>query len=78
MKIGGEIEAAKLVKKVAPSYPESAKVAGVQGKVVLHAVIGMDGVPGYGNVVGRQTPVEVHRPGQGGESLRRPTGEPAR
>ena len=45
MKIGGEIEAARLVKKVAPSYPESAKVAGVQGKVVLHAVIGMDGKP---------------------------------
>jgi TonB family protein len=45
VKIGGEIEAAKLVKKVAPSYPESAKAAGVQGKVVLHAVIGMDGKP---------------------------------
>ena len=45
MKIGGEIEAAKLVKKVVPSYPESAKAAGVQGKVILHAVIGMDGKP---------------------------------
>src|SRR5262249_3147391 len=45
VKIGGEIEAAKLVKKIAPSYPESAKAAGVQGKVVLHAVIGMDGKP---------------------------------
>jgi TonB family protein len=45
VKIGGEIEAAKLVKKVAPSYPESAKAAGVQGKVILHAVIGMDGRP---------------------------------
>jgi TonB family protein len=45
MKIGGEVEAAKLVKKVAPSYPESARAAGVQGKVVLHAVIGMDGKP---------------------------------
>jgi protein TonB len=45
MKIGGEIEAARLVKKVAPSYPESAKAAGGQGKVVLHAVIGMDGKP---------------------------------
>lgn len=45
VKIGGEIEAAKLVKKVAPSYPEAAKAAGVQGKVVLHAVIGMDGKP---------------------------------
>jgi TonB family protein len=45
VKIGGEIEAAKLIKKVAPSYPESAKAAGVQGQVVLHAVIGMDGKP---------------------------------
>jgi TonB family protein len=43
--VGGTAEAAKLTKKVQPIYPESAKSAGVQGTVVLHAVIGMDGKP---------------------------------
>jgi TonB family protein len=43
--VGGSVEAAKLVTKVQPVYPESAKSAGVQGTVVLHAVIGMDGKP---------------------------------
>ena len=45
LKVGGEIEASKLVTKVQPVYPEAAKSAGHQGKVVLHAVIGMDGRP---------------------------------
>jgi TonB family protein len=43
--VGGTVEAAKLIKKVQPMYPDSAKSAGVQGTVVLHAVIGMDGKP---------------------------------
>ncbi len=45
LQLGGSIEAAKLVTKVQPVYPESAKSAGVQGTVVLHAVIGLDGKP---------------------------------
>jgi len=43
--IGGGVEAAKLVNKVQPIYPKTAKSAGVQGTVVLHAVIGKDGKP---------------------------------
>ncbi|HTQ59370.1 MAG TPA: M56 family metallopeptidase [Candidatus Solibacter sp.] len=43
--IGGTVEAAKLIKRVQPIYPESAKSDGAQGTVVLHAVIGMDGKP---------------------------------
>lgn len=43
--IGGTIEAAKLIKRVQPTYPRSAKSAGISGTVVLHAVIGMDGKP---------------------------------
>ena len=43
--VGGTVEAAKLISKVPPAYPPSAKAAGVQGTVVLHAVIGMDGKP---------------------------------
>lgn len=43
--VGGTVEAAKLISRVQPVYPESAKSAGVQGTVVLHAVISMDGRP---------------------------------
>ena len=43
--LGGNLEAAKLVTKVNPIYPSSAKDAGVEGTVVLHAVIGKDGKP---------------------------------
>lgn len=45
VKLGGEVEASKIITKVQPLYPEAAKKAGVQGNVNLHAVIGMDGVP---------------------------------
>jgi TonB family protein len=45
LQIVGGVEAAKLITKVQPIYPQSAKSAGVQGTVVLHAVIGMDGKP---------------------------------
>jgi TonB family protein len=43
--IGGTVQAAKIITKVPPVYPESAKSAGISGTVVLHAVIGMDGKP---------------------------------
>lgn len=45
LSIGGNIQAAKRITKAQPVYPESAKSAGVQGTVVLHAVIGTDGKP---------------------------------
>jgi TonB family protein len=45
LRLGGEVQASKLVNKVMPVYPASAKTAGVQGTVILHAVIGMDGRP---------------------------------
>jgi TonB family protein len=45
VKLGGEVEASKVITKVQPIYPESAKSAGAQGTVNLHAVIGMNGVP---------------------------------
>jgi len=43
--VGGNVQAAKIITKVQPVYPDSAKSAGVQGTVVLHTVIGMDGKP---------------------------------
>jgi TonB family protein len=45
IRIGGNVEAAKVITKVQPIYPETAKDAGVQGTVLLHAVVGMDGRP---------------------------------
>ena len=43
LRIGGNVEAAKVLTKVQPVYPEGAKAAGAQGTVVLHAVVGKDG-----------------------------------
>lgn len=45
IRLGGSVEAAQLITKAQPVYPESAKSAGVQGTVILHAVIGTDGKP---------------------------------
>ena len=45
IRLGGNVEAAKVITKVQPIYPESAKAAGAQGTVLLHAVVGMDGKP---------------------------------
>ncbi len=43
IKVGGDAVAAKIIRKVAPVYPELAKSARVQGVVHLAAVIGKDG-----------------------------------
>ena len=45
LSIGGTIQASKIITKVQPIYPESARSAGVQGTVVLHAIISKDGKP---------------------------------
>src|SRR6266404_5198101 len=45
LRIGGNVQAARILKKVQPVYPDAAKTSGVEGTVVLHAVIGMDGKP---------------------------------
>jgi TonB family protein len=45
LSIGGNIQAAKIITKVQPVYPDSAKSAGVSGIVILHAVVGMNGKP---------------------------------
>jgi len=41
--LGGQVEAAKLINKVSPQYPEVAKSAHVTGTVVLRAVISKSG-----------------------------------
>jgi TonB family protein len=45
LRVGGEVEAAKRLNLVTPVYPPAAKAAGIQGTVILHAIIGMDGTP---------------------------------
>ncbi|HNY40630.1 MAG TPA: energy transducer TonB, partial [Bryobacteraceae bacterium] len=43
IKVGGNVQAVKLVKMVRPAYPPECKAAGIQGSVVMRAVIGKDG-----------------------------------
>lgn len=45
VRIGGDVQAPKIITKVQPVYPEAAKAAGTEGTVLLHAVIGMNGNP---------------------------------
>jgi TonB family protein len=45
LRVAGEAQQAKLLQKVNPVYPQAAKLAGVQGQVVLDAVIASDGTP---------------------------------
>ncbi len=43
LRVGGNVQAARAIKKVAPVYPEEARAARISGVVRLHAIIGKDG-----------------------------------
>lgn len=43
IRVGGNLQATKMVQQVRPVYPAECKAQGVQGTVVLRAVIGKDG-----------------------------------
>ncbi|MFN7544090.1 MAG: energy transducer TonB, partial [Acidobacteriota bacterium] len=43
LRVGGNVQSAKLVSKVSPVYPPDCKREGVSGIVLLNAVIGKDG-----------------------------------
>ncbi len=45
LRVGGSIEAAKLIAATHPEYPESVRAKGIQGEVLLEAVISKEGVP---------------------------------
>ncbi len=45
IRVGGNVQAAKLIQKIAPVYPRSAKLRRVSGQVMLRATIQEDGVP---------------------------------
>jgi TonB family protein len=43
IRLGGQVQVAKIVRKVAPIYPPEARAAHITGAVVLHVIIGIDG-----------------------------------
>lgn len=43
IRVGGNVQAAQLVCQVMPIYPQEAKAQGIQGNVILHAIIDKDG-----------------------------------
>ena len=43
IRAGGQVEAARIISRPEPIYPTWARQAGIQGEVVLHAIIGTDG-----------------------------------
>jgi periplasmic protein TonB len=43
IRVGGNVQAAKMIRQVQPLYPQIAKTAHVSGTVILHAVISKDG-----------------------------------
>ncbi|MGO9269689.1 MAG: TonB family protein [Terriglobia bacterium] len=45
IRVGGNVEAARLIDNPPPEYPESARAAGIQGVVLIEAVISIKGEP---------------------------------
>ncbi|HXZ12104.1 MAG TPA: energy transducer TonB [Candidatus Sulfotelmatobacter sp.] len=43
IRVGGNVQAASIVRQVMPIYPPIAKTAHISGTVILHAIIGKDG-----------------------------------
>lgn len=43
IRVGGNVQAAMIIRQVMPMYPPIAKTAHISGTVVLHAIIGKDG-----------------------------------
>jgi protein TonB len=43
IRVGGNVQAAKMLRQIQPVYPQIAKTAHVQGTVILHAIIAKDG-----------------------------------
>jgi TonB family protein len=43
LRVGGNVQAARIIRRVTPVYPEDARMAHVSGTVRLHAIIGKSG-----------------------------------
>jgi TonB family protein len=61
VRIGGEVQQPKIIEKVQPVYPEKAKAAGIEGTVMLHAIIGMEGHPLSLRVMNKQIDPDLAR-----------------
>jgi len=61
VRVGGEVQAPKIIEKVQPVYPEKAKAAGIEGTVMLHAIIGMEGNPLSLRVMNKQIDPDLAR-----------------
>jgi TonB family protein len=56
VRVGGNVQAAKLLEGPRPAYPPHAESAGIQGKVLLQAVIRLDGAIGGLSVLSSRDP----------------------
>lgn len=45
IRVGGNVQATKIVSQVRPAYPPDCKAAGIEGSVLLRTVISKEGVP---------------------------------
>ena len=45
VRVGGNVQAAKLVRQVRPAYPPDLQAQGIEGTVLVDAVISKDGIP---------------------------------
>ena len=43
LRVGGNVQAARIITRVAPEYPEMARMGHISGTVRMHAIIGKDG-----------------------------------
>jgi len=43
LRVGGNVQMTKLIRQVKPNYPESAKAQGIEGTVLLNAIISKEG-----------------------------------
>jgi len=59
VKVGGNVQSAKLIKHPTPLYPAIAKSARIQGTVVLQAIIGKDGTVQNLKMVSAASPLLV-------------------
>ncbi len=64
IRIGGNVQAANLIRKIIPLYPEEATAAGIEGRVALNVSIAEDGhvtsaEPSEGNPVLAAAAVEA-------------------
>jgi TonB family protein len=44
IRVGGNVDSAKMIRKVPPVYPAEARASHTEGAVVLHVIIGTDGI----------------------------------